>query len=301
MKTIDTLVEDIQGLFGEAQKGRGHTFDLDVLASFGTSIATHMANAVAARTWKRPPNTLRMSEAGKPCIRQLWYQVNEPSKAEEMQSHTLFKFVYGNMIEEATLLLAEAAGHKVELRQHEVELNVNGWRVVGHLDAVIDGVLVDVKSCSPFGYKKFKEGLTPANDSFGYITQLSGYNLGLSSIGRRQGFLAVDKQNGHVGYFDSAYDKHVEHRLKATVLLMSASIKDIPRTYKLEPEGTSGNMKLPMECSYCPFKHECWKDANDGEGLRTFWYSHGPVYLAVVKKEPKVLEIKPATSLGTPT
>ena len=53
----------------------------------------------------------------------------------------------------------------------------------------------------------------------------------------------------------------------------------------LVPEGTSGNMKLDIKCSYCPYKKACYPD------MRTFLYSRGPVHLAVVKKEPKVQEI----------
>ncbi|MCH7925728.1 MAG: hypothetical protein IIC51_09360, partial [Planctomycetes bacterium] len=47
-------------------------------------------------------------------------------------------------------------------------------------------------------------------------------------------------------------------------------------------------MKLPIGCSYCPFKQDCYSDANDGKGLRTFLYFRGPTDFAVVKKEPNV-------------
>jgi hypothetical protein len=50
-------------------------------------------------------------------------------------------------------------------------------------------------------------------------------------------------------------------------------------------------MKLGINCSYCPFKEDCWKDANGGMGLRKFIYYNGPVWLTHVEREPKVEEI----------
>jgi hypothetical protein len=62
------------------------------------------------------------------------------------------------------------------------------------------------------------------------------------------------------------------------------------RCYAAVPEGKSGNLKLGVACSYCPFKDECWKDSNGGKGLRKFFYSRGPVWLTNVAREPKVNE-----------
>lgn len=292
MKTIDTLADDIKGLFGATVRG-GSSFEEEVLAKFGASVAMHVADSMEARSAKRKPNTLYMSEIGKPCKRQLWYSVHWPELGEGMQGHTLFKFLYGNIIEETALLLAEAAGHTVEHRQERVEFPFDGWTVVGRMDAVIDGVMVDVKGVSPFGYKKFVEGLTDENDSFGYRAQLSGYNI--ASIGyERQGFLAIDKQNGHVGYFDSPYlDIHdpVVDSVAAVKMMVEP-----PRRFGLVPDGKSGNEKLGTECSYCPFKATCWRDANEGAGLKAYAYSYGPVFLGTVNREPKVPQIPLAPS-----
>jgi len=45
-------------------------------------------------------------------------------------------------------------------------------------------------------------------------------------------------------------------------------------------------MKLPVGCSYCSFKHECW-----GDDLRTFIYANGPRYLVEVENVPNVIEV----------
>ena len=55
--------------------------------------------------------------------------------------------------------------------------------------------------------------------------------------------------------------------------------------YDPVPDGKSGNMKLPVGCSYCHFKKTCYPE------LRTFLYSTGPKFLVEVKNEPKVQEV----------
>jgi len=48
---------------------------------------------------------------------------------------------------------------------------------------------------------------------------------------------------------------------------------------------------LDVGCSYCNHKFDCWKDANNGRGLRIFQYSRKRVYLTEVNNQPKVLEV----------
>ena len=50
-------------------------------------------------------------------------------------------------------------------------------------------------------------------------------------------------------------------------------------------------MKLPKGCTYCDFKFECHKDANDGEGLRVFKYAKGLEYFTKTTSIPKVEEV----------
>ena len=55
--------------------------------------------------------------------------------------------------------------------------------------------------------------------------------------------------------------------------------------------GKKGNMKLAKGCSWCKYKYDCYKDSNDGQGLRTFQYSKGLTYLTGVVVEPNVEEL----------
>ena len=59
----------------------------------------------------------------------------------------------------------------------------------------------------------------------------------------------------------------------------------------IDIKGPKGNEKINKNCGYCEFKKECYKDSNDGKGLRVFNYAKGPLFLATVKSEPKVEEL----------
>lgn len=277
-KSINTLVEDIYSVL---EKGA----DLeDKAEEFGKRMAELIKSRLAPRTPRQ--GTLRLSNLGKP-DRQLWYETHG-YVGEELTGSTYFKFLYGDIIEELTLFLAEVAGHEVTGQQGEVRIN----GILGHRDAFIDGVLTDVKSASSFSFKKFKEGTLKDNDSFGYYTQLSGYIADPEYPHDHGAFLAIDKQNGTMVVLPvharDTVDVHsrIDH-LKEIV----AAPTPPDRCYEPEPMGKGGNMKLATGCSYCPFKVECWKESNDGTGLRKFLYSTGPVFLTTVVDPPRVMEV----------
>lgn len=275
MKTLDTLVSDIYSLFTEP-----HEFDQANVEEFGKRLATHISNRIAD---DRPSNTLRMSNLGTRCDRKLWYTTNLPEAAEPLTAETRFKFLYGDILEELVLFLAKEAGHSVDGAQDT--LSIGGVR--GHRDAVVDGVVVDVKSASSFSFRKFADHLTPDRDAFGYLDQLGAYLYASKEdpkVTRKDiaAFIAVDKQLGHITVdvqpnTGKDYETLVEKK-KALI----AQADPPPRAFTDEPDGKSGNMKLCTECSYCAFKQTCWPD------LQTYIYSTGPRYLTNVAKEPNV-------------
>ena len=116
MKSIDTLVPDIQGVL---VNGIPKDVNPEVISKFGTSLSQTIANRLI-RTERVP--TLRMSNIGKPCDRQLWYEINKPELAEPLDASTYMKFLYGDVLEEIVLFLAELAGHEVTGRQDEQEI-----------------------------------------------------------------------------------------------------------------------------------------------------------------------------------
>lgn len=223
-----------------------------------------------------------MSNLGTKCLRKLWYTVNQSEKAEPLRPEARLKFLYGDIIETLILWLAKLAGHEVKGEQDELEIN----GVKGHRDAVVDGITVDVKSASSYSFRKFESGLKSSEDAFGYLDQLGAYEYA-GEKGTDSAFIAVDKTLGHI-----TVDKHKDLGKKdyAKFVRERQAIVGQPnppeRGYFDEPDGKSGNRKLGMECSYCPFKSECWP------GLRTFIYSNGPRYLTKVIREPDVPEAK---------
>lgn len=283
-KTIDTLVSDIYKLFDEEEH---HEPSEENLEQLGENVKAMMRRRLARAEDERDP--LRFSNLGRP-DRQIWYQANLPHLGEKMSAKTFHKFLYGDMIEQVLLFLSKEAGHRVESEQ--LELEVDG--VKGHIDAVIDGVTVDVKSASPYSFTKFKTGEFRDNDPFGYIGQISGY-AGIVSPDEGGAFLVADKVHGDIGLArvdpETVRLWEPEKRI-AHLKEVLAQPEPPPRCYMPEPEGKSGNLKLGLNCSYCPFKRECWKDANGGQGLRKFIYYRGPVWLTHVEREPNVEEVK---------
>lgn len=279
MKTIDTLIEDIYGLFGS-----GIDFDKEVAKYFGDQFQKMVKQRVPK---VQGDGHLRMSNVGTPCDRKLWYTCNLPyEQAEQLQKPVLLKFLYGDIIEEVILYLAAEAGHTVEGLQDE--LNIEG--IVGHRDAVIDGVLVDVKSCSGYTFQKFKNHLTSDNDDFGYLDQLQLYLWAsqtdpLVTEKDYAAFLAVDKVLGYL-HLDKHPKNGKDYGLEITKKKALVNSESIPprRANASVPEGKSGNEKLVPFCSYCDWKKTCWPQ------LRTFLYSSGPVHLTKVEREPNVPE-----------
>jgi len=226
-----------------------------------------------------------MSNIGKGA-RQLWYD-KRYGKEETLPAPTLIKFIFGDILEQLLLFLAEASGHKVTHRQSEVTL----CGVKGHIDAEIDGVTVDVKSASTHAFRKFSDGTLVEDDPFGYIEQISGYSKARGTGGA---FLAVDKQNGHVAYLPFTKEELDVFKVEDRIAYIKKAVEqeNVPeRCYPDEEMGESGNRKLGVNCSYCGHKERCWADANNGLGLRTFLYSSGPVFLTKVAREPKVYEV----------
>lgn len=287
-KKIDTLVSDIYEVLAGSRKGAGLTLDETVLKNFGSQCANVLQRAAyQTEPRKRKPKTLYCSEIGHPCYRKLWYKVRpELFESEVMNPAALLKFTYGDLIEEMVLSLAEAAGHKVERRQEAVSFELkDGWRLTGRIDAVIDGVLIDVKSASQQTFAKFEDpqGLMK-NDPFGYVVQLATYYSKLAPEGKcspeRAGFLAVDKVLGKMVLPTYAFGAPLTEEFFNQLVDIAASPTVPARPPEAAPvEATKKKDKLCTMCSYCEYKEECWKDANDGIGIVTEILSGRPRYI----------------------
>lgn len=280
MVSLDTLVSDVYRLL-ESRK----LSDTSLVQKYSSTVGEVLGSRFKDDTTEP---TLRMSNVGRP-LRQLWYELNG-FKGEEIRGQTLLKFAYGDATESLLVFLAQASGHVVERLQEEIQ--VDG--IKGHIDCVIDGVLVDIKSCSAYGFKKFQDGslLDEGNDPFGYVAQLSGY---AHALNLPAAWIAFDKQSGEIHVLELPKEKIEAYDVRGRIELVRAACgNQTPpeRCYEDEPYQKSGNYKLSVGCSYCSHRFECWKDSNNGEGLKTYHYSTGPIYLTKVLKEPKVFQYK---------
>jgi hypothetical protein len=280
-KDISTLVEDMEnvilGLNG---------WDNVLGGEAGKAISKVLSDRMSKP--QEPRGYLSMSGLGTPCDRKLWYKINQTELAQPLRANTLLKFMYGDVIEELALCIAQQAGHSVVGQQDRMEAH----GIKGSRDCVINGMTVDVKSASPYSFKKFKEGNLREQDPFGYISQLSSYVYSakddpLVTNKTHGAFLVINKVNGHICLDMYDFTEELKTKEEEITRIKEMVNQKVPpeRSFEDEPQSkTSPNMKLKMECSYCEFKRACWP------GLKLYPYSHGPVYLTKVVKPPLVEE-----------
>ena len=281
-KNLSTLVEDIYEKIECLSQGENMDIPQDLIDDFGERMKQALVH------WTEPKKQtkgLRMSNIGRPA-RQLWYESKKDSEPTPLKAPTHIKFLYGHLLEELLILFVKIAGHSVSDEQKEVE--VDG--IKGHIDCKIDGQVVDIKTASNFGFKKFKEGTLYQEYPFGYMHQLSGYE---TSEGTTEGgFLAINKETGELALYcpGDLTKPNVNGRIDS---LKNKLKSDTPpeKCYQPVPEGKKGNMRLPTGCAYCGFKNECWSDANNGRGLRVFKYANGLKYFTRVTSTPNVQEL----------
>lgn len=234
---------------------------------------------------KEPPR-LRLSKMGPICPKHLWHSIHTPELAEPINGQAFFKFSYGHTVEKMAIELAKLAGHEVLGEQDE--LSVAG--IKGHRDCVLDGHIVDVKSCSSRMFEKFQKKTIREDDPFGYLDQLDGYMVGSVNDDlvryKDVGFIwAIDKNVGKM----CLYEHHLRH---ASILARLESHKAIVASplppqceCKTIPDGKSGNMRLDAKAGYSPFRHVCFPE------VRTFLYSDGLRHLTRVVRTPDVIEL----------
>lgn len=278
MKTIDTLLYDVYRLL-EKKDG---WFTNDLAASFAQDTAKRVQRSLGPDG----PASLRLSKLGPVCPKALWSSIHTPDLAEPLPAPAIFKYSYGHVIESLAITLAKAAGHEVTGEQDALE--VDG--IVGHRDCVIDGHVVDVKSCSSRVFQKINSKALAVDDGFGYLCQLDAYLVGCvdDPLVRHKdvGYIwAIDKTLGKmVLYKHEKREDFIRERIRS-----HKRISSLPVSPECEcgtrPYGVSGNMELDVRASYSAYKFTCFPH------LRTFLYSDGPKFLTKVVRTPDVTEV----------
>lgn len=286
MPRLEDVPKDIYELFNPDKE---HVVNEENIEEFGENLKQLLKDRLGGR----PPSSsaIRFSSLGRP-DRQVWFNAHPPGEGEAGEERlipkTYFKFLYGDVIEQLILFLVKEAGHEVSSEQAELEID----GILGHIDAIIDGVVVDVKSASPFGYQKFEKRTITEDDPFGYVDQLAGYATCLTP-GEPAAWLAMDKVHGDICVtpLSKAVISHhpPSERIRHLKEVVASDVMPEP-CYQPVPDGQSGNMKLDTGCSYCQWKFRCWPS------VRTFLYSTGPRYLTEVVRVPNVPEITSGTN-----
>lgn len=284
MKNINTLVSDIYNLFKK-----------DVVATEAQveELGRALTDMLKRRLSSPPePRGLSMSGVGTKCKRQLWYKVNKPELGEPLSPQAKLNFLTGDVFDVMSPFLCRWAEHDVKGEQSELEIA----GVKGHRDFVCDGVTIDAKTANSRSMDKFKNHQLEMDDPFGYVDQITGYVAAAKDdkdvlVKKEGAFLVFDKERGGLVLDRYRVDTDTyEEKVEAAKDIVN-SPEPPPRRYSAEPDGKSGNMKLPFQCAYCSHKKECWKDSNGGSGLRKFIYSTGPRWLTKIIKEPDVKEV----------
>ena len=274
MTTLSSLVEDIYKVVDGQVKIDDSAFD-NLARSISETLKDRLSQSDPVR------KTLGLSSVGKP-LRKLWYEMKSDTELVKPSPDMRLKFLYGDIIEDILLWLAEVSGHDVKDRQREVKYK----GIVGHIDSIIDGEVVDVKSASTTSFKKFDRGTLPEDDPFGYLPQITAYD---KVVGKgNPGFLVMDKVTGKLTLYrpDPIFDMpDVDTIIDKAVKAMDSDTPPEELCYQPVADGASGNMKLATGCEYCIFKDKCFP------GLRKFKYASGVKYLTKVVKEPRVEEI----------
>jgi len=206
---------------------------------------------------------LRMSNIGKPSC-QLWFEKNDPDDREPLPPFFLMNMILGDIVEAVFKGLLTAAG--VEYKDnYRVSLDLPTGDVIdGELDMEMDGKIDDVKSASPWSYTHKFESFEKLSekDDFGYVAQLVGYaHAANKDVG---GWWVVNKANGEFKYVDASSVNVSEVLLKVQEKVTNLN-NNTPFKRCFSPveesyyKKKSGNLVLPNECKFCPFKRKCWE------------------------------------------
>ena len=239
-------------------------------------------------TRKKEDFRLRMSNVGKPlCQLQMQAKGVEPEKP----SHDfIVRMIIGDMLEALVIVLLKAAKIEVKSQHQKVSLGVGDRQIEGEYDIELDDGIYDIKSVSPFsfttkfnadnGYDKIKQ-----SDSFGYISQGPGY--GMAANKPFKGWIAINKATGEIVFTDSKHTDEEKKEVYSKIYNTSVALldekpfercfTDVEEVYYSKP---TGNRTLGIECSYCPYKHDCWDNLefrrqlpSKGKNPKWTWYT----------------------------
>ena len=254
-----------------------------LIEEFGEACKT----AIKKQFTDKRPNKFRVraSNVGRPLC-QLQMEKNG-AKGESQPYNAKMRNLFGDLIEATAVLVLKSSGVEVTNEQKSIRYDVsNGTHIDGTFDVEIDNKIWDIKSASPFAFDhKFKNGFNALTkgDTFGYVEQ--GYVYAEAEKKKFGGWIAINKSTGEWAVTETplADDEHRAKALKKVKDNSNAIKKNLPfercftdveEMYRRKP---TGNRVLGFECSYCPYKKDCWGDEiqhlpqQSSQGLNPKW------------------------------
>lgn len=262
-KVIELMVNSFLTRYNRGEEDIPPPLIKEFSAGIEKNFLTNMARS------KHDKFTLRMSSLGKPLCQIQMEKAGAPRHPVD-EPLAPVRFATGDMLEHWLIMILKAAGVPVEAVDINTKLELAGQTINGTADIIIDGILYDIKSASSYGFNKFSErgGFLDVleNDTFGYVTQ--GY-LYSKAIGKPfGGWIVINKNDGAIAVCETPQEdtKYARDAVKkgedAVIAIMESSefkrcFEDEEETFRKKP---TGNRVLPFVCSWCDYKHSCWKD-----------------------------------------
>ena len=201
---------------------------------------------------------LRASKAGFPCIRNLFYAVNNFEGVTSEQTQRIFDV--GNSLEPMVVEWLRKDGWTVDYNpgsqnaELEVIIPVHGGNIAGHPDCIISrgelqNVLIDIKTMNEHAFTQWRREGTQSSKPQ-YVTQLHIYAMGLIQAGRKVehlGILGVNKNNS-----DWHMDIFSFNRIYANEI-----VKKAERVFAMNNAPDENCPAETWACNYCEFAHLC--------------------------------------------
>jgi hypothetical protein len=265
---------EVQDFLQKAGRGELDSSRLDdLIEQFGEDCK----QAIRKQFSRNSGYSIRMSGLGRPMCQQ---KLEQSGMKQDIAYNDVMRFLIGDLIEAAAMLIMKGAGIKVTGEQEPCSLELAGTTVNGTLDLVIEddeGEKVwDVKSTSPWSFENKFSGRggydsIKADDPFGYMMQ--GYLYSTSKDMPFGGWVAINKSTGEWDFVAAPDDQQEDH--KAYMDEANSRVKELttdskfkvpftadPEVYTLKGEKIeTGNKLMPKTCTFCSFKEHCWKNA----------------------------------------
>jgi hypothetical protein len=229
---------------------------------------------------------LRMSNIGRaPC--QLQMEKSGAERSRKPANHIL-RMMIGDAVEVYLTAMLKLANANITGGKDIVEFGIADTVIKGESDIDIDGAVWDIKSSSSWAFKnKWKVGYDALrkSDDFGYIGQLFGYSEGQKKP--MGGWIVADKSSGEVVFVEATPSdeekKEIRKSLESTIRKVESNAP-FERCFSEEPEyfyrKPTGSKRLPMACSFCDYRAQCWPDAtyqpqtgSQAKEPKYYWYT----------------------------